>query len=126
MKDFTRRNFVQKSTLVSLGAAAIAGGIALGETDAEVTLRAMDPDLARELRSYGRTRAMQEIGTQKAVVDSKTRVMPAFRVEVGIANPSFCRSLEALSRLNVLFMAKGNTLRFTRGGRYFVIENRVV
>ena len=125
MKGYTRRNFVQKSALVSLGAAA-TGGLALGVGEAEGRLRAMDPELAREIQSYGQACAVKEIGMREALVGSETLAFPAFQVAVEVANPSRCKSLEALSRLGVLVTAEGNTLQFTRKGRFIVIENRVV
>lgn len=127
MKDSTRRNFLRKSTLVGLGTAAATSGFALGETEAETILRGVDAELAGVLRSYGRTRAMAESGSQMVVVGSKSCRLQAFRVGVEVRNPkSFCRSRDAVGRLSDLVMAEGNTLRFAREGRFFVIENRVV
>jgi len=127
MKSSTRRNFLQKSALMGLGAAATSCGFALGETEAETALRAGDAELAGMLRSYGRMRALAETGTQKIAVGSRTRRVPAYNLKVEVRNrAAFCRSFDVLSRHCDRLMVEGNTLKFARKGRYFVIENRVV
>ena len=125
MKGTTRRHFLQKSALAGLGIAAVSSGIALGDTEAETILRAVDAELARVLRSYGRTRTMAEAGTQKVVVGSRTCHVPAYHVVVEVrSTEAFCQSFDTLSRFSEPVMVKGNTLKIARGGRYFVIENQ--
>ena len=125
MKNFTRRTFLRMSTFLGFGT-AVTGVAAFGETEAEATLRGVDGELARILRSYGRTRTMAEAGTQRAVVDSQARHLPAFRLGVEVRNPqAFCRSSGPLSRLSDVVLVESNTLKLARGGHYFVIENRV-
>ena len=127
MKGSTRRNFLQKSTLMGLGTAAASWGIAWGETEAETTLRAVDAELAGVLRSYGRMHAMAGGGTQKVVIGSRTCRVPAYHLEVEVrSSEAFCQSFEDLSRLSDLVMVKGNTLKFAREGHYFVIENQIL
>ena len=127
MRGSTRRSFLQKSALVGLGAAAASCGVALGETEAETTLRAVDAELAGVLRSYGRMRAMVRTGTKKTVVGSRPRRVPAYHLEVEVRNrAAFCRSFEILSRHSDRVMVEGNTLKFAREGRHFVIKNQII
>lgn len=126
MRGSSRRHFLQKSALVGLGAAAASCGIALGETEAETTLRGEDAELAGVLRSYGRMRAMVRNGTQKTVIGSRTRRVPAYNLEVVVHNrAAFCRSFEIMSRHCDRVMVQGNTLKLAREGRYFVIVNQI-
>lgn len=125
MKGTTRRNFLKKSTLVGLGAAAASSGLAWGGTEAETSLRELDAALAEVLRSYGRMRAMAEAGSQNVVVGSRTCRVPAYHVEVEVrSTEAFCQSFDAWGRLSDLVLVKGNTLKFAREGRYFEIDNQ--
>ena len=131
MKHSTRRHFLQRSTLTGLGAVAAGSGIVTGisnsETDAEATLMELDTEVARVLRSYGRTRTITKSETKRATTGSKTRRLPAFHLEVEVSRAeSFRGRLDALGRLSNAVLANGNTLRFERGGRYFVIDHCVL
>lgn len=126
MNHSTRRNFLQKSALVTLGALATTNGIALGDTPAESQLRSMDAELVGVLRTYGRTAQVKDGGYQKARVGSRTRRLPVSRLRVEVRDrDSFGRSFEQLTELSDRVMVEGNTTHFVRGHRYFVIENRV-
>ena len=126
MNHSTRRNFVQRATLVTLGTAAATNGIALGETPAESELKSVDRELARVLGSYGRTHRMKPDGYEKARVGSKMRRLPVSRLGVEVRDhASFCQSFETLTGLSDRVRVEGNLVSFARDGHYFVIENRV-
>jgi hypothetical protein len=126
MNHSTRRSFLQKSALVTLGALATSSGIALGDTPAESQVRSMDAELADVLRTYGRTGQVKEGGFQKVRAGSRSRRLPVSRLKVEVRDQdSFRRSFEQLTELSDRVMVEGNTTHFARGHRYFVIENRV-
>jgi hypothetical protein len=126
MKHATRRHFLQKSALVTLGALATTNGIALGDTPAESEMRSIDTELVDVLRTYGRTDVVKEGGFQKVRVGSRTRRLPVSRLRVEVRDQdSFRRSFERLTKLSDRVLVEGDTTRFARGSRYFVIENRV-
>ena len=120
-----RRHFIYRTTLALLGLAAGSAGLAAGETEAESTLRGMDRELAHLLRSYGRTHELERGGFQKAAIGAQNRRLPVSRVRVEVRNrASFQASFEKLAGLSVRVHVQGNTARFARAGRYYVIENR--
>jgi len=126
MNRSTRRMFLRKFALVTLGTGGATSGLALGETEAESTLRGMDGELANVLRSYGRADSMVKAGHQKARVGSKTRRLPVSRLGVEVRDQeSFQRSFETLTGLSDRVMVDGNKVSFARDSHYFVIENRV-
>ena len=125
MKNSTRRNFLSKSTLLTVGAAAGAD-LALGETEVEHSLKEVDRELARVLRSYGRADVMKAAGYQEVAEGNKTRRLPASQLGVRVRDQaSYQASFEKLATISDRVLVKGNTVSFARGGHYFVIENLV-
>lgn len=126
MKNSTRRNFLSKSSLLTVGAAAGAD-LALGETEVEHSLKGVDRELASVVRSYGRADVMKAAGYQDVAEGNKTRRLPASQLGVRVRDQaSYQASFAKLATISERVMVEGNTVRFARGQRYFILENRVV
>ena len=121
-----RRHFLYTSTCVVMGLAAGSAALAAGETEAESALRAMDRELAGLLCGYGRIHRFNPSGLQTTRTGSRRRTLPVSRMRVQVRSPeSFQASFQKLAELAGPVHVQGNTTRFTRAGRYYVIENRV-
>lgn len=104
----------------------VAGGAASGGTEAEHALQGADPEVAGVLRSYGRAVKMSDAGMQRVRVGSQDCALPVSRLGVEVRDrEAYCRSFQAFAERTDRVRVEGNTVRFARGGRYFVIENRV-
>lgn len=126
MNESSRRNFLQKSTLVALGTTASISGLAFGETTAESDLKVVDRKLADLLRTYGRARKMKSNGFEKAKVGSKTVQLPISQVSVEVKDQgAFVQSFEKIADFSERVFVEGNKVSFASGDRYFVIDNHV-
>lgn len=125
MIDQTRRNFLNQSAMVAL--AAVTGiGCAWGESEAETALRSADAELAKVIRAYGNASKMKADGLQIVREGRNVRRLETWHLGVDVRDQkSFCRSFTDLAQLSDRVRVEGNTASIVRGGRHYVIENRL-
>ena len=121
-----RRGFLRRSASISLGLMVAGPSILSGETTEESILQDIDLELATTLESYGRAASIHDHGYQKVRQGGRVLQLPVSRVTIDVQDrDSFCQSFEKLTRLSDHVLVDGNTTRFARDGRFFIIENRV-